>query len=245
MDNLKQKQPAYLTYRGLDMSAEMQISTNSDATINTLEFDAVLAENHSFSSELTEFPVDGLSTVSDHVIQKPDVFSMQVFVSDYGYNYDNVMLAFESLSAGEGIVSSHNAFNTFALLRNLKIGMVPLSIYTNYATYENMLITGIRPSIGVNDSSSIVFDLSFKQIMLVDLEVVETTVFLLTRPKGKNLDKATSKRVRSRRGHGITKMDTKAIQELEKAIDAFKKNNGEVPSKSELRATLAKLGWIS
>ncbi len=226
-DNLEQMMPTWVMYEAHKLSVDQRIAINAVGRVRTLEFDAIFSENYKFSSEATQIPVDSLGVITDHVIQKPEKLSMKVFVTDYGFDYGAVMAAFKTMSADD-LKSNHNTFAMFKELENLKNWATPLSIYTNYKTYENMLLTSVSTSVGVDDSSSLSFDLTFQEMLITEFEVVETNVVVLQRPESTKLSAAMKKKIGKKSG-GVAMVPSsmqQALNDMQRQNDVFLKKLG-------------------
>ena len=64
------------------MALELLFKRKSSGKIGALVLDATITESQSFRNEVTEFPVESGSKISDHVIQSPEEITIEGYVTN-------------------------------------------------------------------------------------------------------------------------------------------------------------------
>jgi len=64
------------------MAIELLFARKSPGKIGSLELDATISEHQSFRNEVTAFPIESGSSISDHVIQAPEEITIDGFVTN-------------------------------------------------------------------------------------------------------------------------------------------------------------------
>lgn len=149
--------------------------------VASVDFDALLEENHEWSNEVSTSPVENGSPVADHIIPNPDKFRCTAMISDssiFGFTDGST----ESLTQ-----------STFNLLRQLHLNREPITVFTKYFQYDDMAISSIGiPRSGVN-GDSLQFSLEF-----VNLRIVNTQTTKVPEGISKKLDKKSTPAVQKK-----------------------------------------------
>lgn len=121
--------------------------------IGTLTLDVTLNEIHNRNSEVTEFPIERGSIISDHVLLRPKTLQIVGFVSDtpvssYGFSLGN-----------------SRASSAFLQLEGLWQLRIPFVVISQLAVYRNMVIEDLR--IPKTNESALRFNCVLKQLNLV------------------------------------------------------------------------------
>lgn len=161
--------------------------------VASFEVDAVLSETHTFEREVTTNEVENGSPIADHIIKRPITLEISAMVTDAPIkglieNYSN---ALDNILGG----SKYTA-DCFGALRLLYERQSVVTIYTEYAAYENMAIQSITLPRAPEDGEALIFT-----IRAVQVRIVETATTTL--PKGMGVKKdgksnATSKATANR-----------------------------------------------
>lgn len=127
-------------------------------------FDATLSENHESTLEITQNPVQGGASLTDHAYAKPKSINLSIMVSD----------CMTSIIEGQFSSGPTKSKQAFQVLHELQAKRVPLSVCTRLTTYTNMLIENIS----IRDDNSTHFclkaDVTMKEVLLPTLST--TTV---------------------------------------------------------------------
>ena len=120
-------------------------------SIGAIELDAVVTETHGAEVEITDFPIETGSTITDHVRRKPLTLAMTVVLSDL-------------TDAGPLPGRSIDLVNQLYLMQSdAKV----LSVYTPARTYDSMLIQSIGVPRDSKSGCGLTLNVSLKQISLV------------------------------------------------------------------------------
>ena len=126
-----------------------------------IELDANLEENHEWSAEITSNPVETGAPISDHIIDQQDKLKIKGFVTD------------APLIASQTIAQISKSQNIFDILYKLIKIKEPITVYTQYKIYNDMVISNIiiprTPGIG----EAIEFEAEFIHIRKVSTQIVE------------------------------------------------------------------------
>lgn len=131
--------------------------------INGLTLDAVLSENNSFTSTVTENPVEDGKTISDNIINDPYKVNMAGIISDTPPN----LLGIGSSTSGS---KSKAAFD---LLVNARDQKQLFNVVTGFKVYQNMAFTNLDSNRDKDTGQSLNFTSSMTQIDKVGSKTVE------------------------------------------------------------------------
>lgn len=109
------------------------------------------AESHSFTSQMTDLPLESGATVSDHVILKPEQLSVHIAITNTGGS-DNF-----------------SAFNQFYEMLNSR---EPVEVITEHWIYTNMVLISFQPNHTAPFKQAYTAECVFKKANLVTLNVV-------------------------------------------------------------------------
>jgi hypothetical protein len=131
-------------------------------------FDAFLKESHTGSVRITDHPVQGGASISDHAYNLPDKLTIEIFVSD-------VMDVLVKNQFSEYTTKSVSAYE---VLRELKEARQPLEINTRLRIYEDMIIENMFITDDYKSRNSLRCSVSFRQIIMAS---VSTEIVVLKR----------------------------------------------------------------
>lgn len=118
--------------------------------------DCVVSIDHKFENEVTEHPVDGKASVSDHVVNKNVTFTVSGVYNTYSVDkYFN-----DSVSAKNRIAE---AYNKLLYLRDSK---VPFRLVSKYAAYNNCVVRSLNIPVAPDDGNTLIFSMEIVQIRL-------------------------------------------------------------------------------
>lgn len=69
------------------MALNYLLSQRTPGKIDTLELDATISEGHEYSNEVTDFPIEEGSDISDHVRRSPERVTLEGFVTNTPVKY--------------------------------------------------------------------------------------------------------------------------------------------------------------
>jgi hypothetical protein len=116
-----------------------------DGRLVTLELDATLSEAHAHTAKVTEFPVETGATISDHVIQAPDVVKLEGVVSNAPLP-SNVKRDAETFDAEAraGAYAQRGEDVYWQFLEAKEAGLL-VTVSTELRAYTSMVIESLEP----------------------------------------------------------------------------------------------------
>ena len=110
------------------------------------------AESHSFTSQMTDIPLESGAVVSDHVIRQPDTLSVSIAMTNTSEDGDN-----------------YSAFDQFYDMLETR---EPVEVITEHWVYNNMVLIGFTPNHSAPYRGAYTAECSFKKANMVTLNVV-------------------------------------------------------------------------
>lgn len=180
-----------------------------DPTFDLLGFDVTISESHPSEAQPTEFPVEGGSVITDHVVQAPDVFSAVVLVTEtptdggfYGDGGDietsitvarylnGVRIPAELALKGVGPLDTSRSLVTEMHERLLKMKKeaVVMTLLTSTIEYSSMILVSVELTREALTRGRGEFTLTFRK-----LETVETATVAAPKPKEPRGEKLKAK----------------------------------------------------
>lgn len=132
-------------------------------SIGSLTFDAVFEESHESDLEVTEFPIETGSMISDHAYMKPLRITIQAGVSD---------TPLRTLPNDIYASDAGRARKAFDLLTQLQLIAEPFTVQTGLKLYKNMVCTSLRSSQDKNSSCAFYFTATLREVVIVSTETV-------------------------------------------------------------------------
>ena len=117
--------------------------------VGVVELDVTISENHTFNSRATQFPVETGGDVTDHIINDPDILTLEGIVSDTPLN----MFSF--------FTRSIDAFNRLVDLHERRI---PVTVVTGLKVYQNMVMTTLDVPRTIETGQSLTFNITLQNI---------------------------------------------------------------------------------
>lgn len=124
-----------------------------------IELDAALDENHEWSAEATGNPVEEGAPVTDHVIEQSDKLTIKGFVSD--------------TPLVGSIPQISRSLEVFDLLYELIKIKEPMTVYTQYRIYDDMVLTNVSIPRSAGVGEAIEFNAEFIHIRKVATQMVD------------------------------------------------------------------------
>lgn len=160
---------------------------NSRRVLDTLVLDASLSEVHESDADVTEFPVEEGSDISDNVRQKPKDLQVEALISDFHLSNEG-----RSQASSGGPPSSQRplagakgeAKNTLAKLEDYQAKGTLIDVETGLKSYRNMVIKSIRTPRDRNLKNGIKCTILLKCIIIAKSQSV---VIKQSTPKGQGV----------------------------------------------------------
>jgi len=148
-----------------------------------LQIDTTLSEDHSYSNNITNYPVEKGADICDHVKSQPERLTIECITSNTPVkfisenvrdfiiqdNSNRAKLAFDTLLSYAGYVPSKQVGVDAKKIAEAKI----LTIVTRYKVYNNMIISSISFPRNASTGDALNYTIEFKKISI--LEVSSTT----------------------------------------------------------------------
>lgn len=143
--------------------AALLFPTPKDPTkIGQIEVDVMVSSELTYSSDVTENPVEDGFPVHDHVVCQPIRLSMVVLVSPLPVTW------YEKFGVDVGRID-----DTVSKLEQIYKERQPITIITNEKTYENMVMTECKISKNKEDGKALKVPLEFLQIRKVEVKTAD------------------------------------------------------------------------
>lgn len=139
--------------------------------IGELLVDATLSEKHSFTVEVTDFPVERGANIADHRRPKPDQVQIEGVVSNTPIK-----------AAPLPLDSEHAGQRAFDYLKRLRDSAELIDIITNIDLYEDMSLIDAQMPRDVKTGDAFQFTATFKRIRIVENK---TALVVTAAPNGK------------------------------------------------------------
>jgi len=146
-------QPVTITYNITDVSKYKFLI---DVTLNL---------THNNSCEVTDFPIEDGSSISDHVINKPRTISLTGIVSDYKYQLFPISFPFSTDDK-----PSKKVYDIFQEIFQKKF---LVEIDTGLEVYNNMIIESMSFPRSAETQEALEFTINLKELVFVNSELTE------------------------------------------------------------------------
>lgn len=121
------------------------------SSVGGVVLDATVSEDHSFSSRVTNFPVEGGRIISDHIINDPDRLTITGIVTD------------TPLSIFPSFNRSIEAFNQ---LINIHRRRERISVVTGINIYTDMVMTSFQVPRNIQSGQSLSFVIELQKVII-------------------------------------------------------------------------------
>lgn len=165
------------------------LNQKSPGKIDVLELDATVSDTHEYTNELTNFPVEEGSDITDHIRRHPERVTIEGFVTNAPVKYFGVEGKVQNQYLGDqaGTNDQSRASSAFDKLLELA-GYDPagksnpqtsgkrtaqiVSIVTGLREYSNMVMTRLNIPRNSQTGESLRFTAEFVRIIRVQTELV-------------------------------------------------------------------------
>ena len=157
---------------------------DAKARLGELVVDAFLKETHTFSSEVTEHPVESGIAIVDHVNNKPFCLSIDGIISNTPMSLVG-LTAFDSMTRYFEGENNDFALIAFEKIEDLFAKREPITIATSLKTYHKMVFESLSVERGGGAHESLHFTCSAKQIRLAHQKRIKIPEPKVSRAKPK------------------------------------------------------------
>jgi hypothetical protein len=165
------------------MAIELLFGRKSPGKVGNLELDAMLTERQSFANDVTNFPIESGSSISDHVIQAPEEVEVEGFVTNTPIEFisglrsgqeDRVLNAYLMLLEIAGYKSPGKAYRfnkleTVAEDEQYRPEFKLVEILTGLRLYTDMALIKLDIPRDAKTGDTIKFTALFRKVNTVEL----------------------------------------------------------------------------
>jgi len=127
----------------------------SDFGIVSVVVDAMVTENHSYTAQMTEYPIEDGSEISDHVVQKPDSLTINGVISN------------SPIYIGPGFLSFNRVMDGYTSLWAMKTAGLPVDIVTGIKIYQKMIIESFVIDRNAQNGQALEFTMQCREAKIV------------------------------------------------------------------------------
>lgn len=141
----------------------ISILSKFSPSIGALVLDATITESHGFSAEVTDYPVEKGSNISENRNILPRVLTIDGVISSAPTSLVQISGPNAPLSVPDGFRSLEDLFDSDDLI----------SVVTKLKTYESMLITSLTVPRSSEQGEAVFFSMELRQIRFVNTQRVD------------------------------------------------------------------------
>lgn len=120
-------------------------------SVGSIELDVTLREDHKYNSRVTTYPIEEGSTLSDHIINEPDIVVLEGIVTDTPLGF--LSLFNRSVDTFNRLIQIHERREIVTLVTGLKV-------------YPNMTITNLEVPREVRTGQSLRFIIELQEVII-------------------------------------------------------------------------------
>lgn len=155
------------------MAVKLQFAFTEGTSLEAIVMDATLTETHSFTADVTEFPVEKGSAVTDNVRKKPDGLRIDGFVSDFPLQSNIVQQLAAGAFTQKPTAELRRSQQVLDKLIQLQGKGVTITVTTGIRTYRNMVINSVIVNRDKSTAQGIRMDINMREIQVVETQTVE------------------------------------------------------------------------
>lgn len=133
-------------------------STGLPTQIGLITLDVTIEETHDRRAEPTDFPIEGGSSISDHVRLQPNKLTVSGFITDTPLLLND--LGLQGVGLGRA-----RAATAFQLLESMFEARLPFTVVSQLRVYQNMVIESL--SVPKTRESALRFRVTMQELKLV------------------------------------------------------------------------------
>jgi hypothetical protein len=170
------------------MAVELLFGRRSPGKIGSITLDATLSERQVFRNEVTSFPIESGSNISDHVFRNPEEIEMTGFITNTPIKFlsgirssgeDLILDAYLTLLSIAGYQYPEQAYN-FNILTDIvdttnKNVLQLVDILSSMRIYTNMALVNLDIPRDAKSGDSMRFNVLFRKVNIVELVSVPST----------------------------------------------------------------------
>lgn len=173
----------------LDVGSSFTSFENSTISI---DLDVTQDEAHEWTNDVTLYPVEEGSQISDHIRPMPDKVTITGWITDAPINDTEIEQYNQASDDGSAELPSR-VFTTFGLLHDLRDSRELITLYTRHKVYTNMALQSCNIPRNGAMGEALNFTLTFVNVRIVSTQTVDVPAGI-----SKKLDKKTGAAVQKK-----------------------------------------------
>lgn len=137
-----------------------------------LVFEVIKEAQHKFDSEVTQYPVENNSDITDHIVNKNGSFSVSLMFSNA--NHGDKTSTVTEIKANAGTIRTEK--QTYELLTKLRTDRKLVKLRTPLSTYQDLVITSLSFPKGISEGIALHVDITFEAVRKVSTKTEVVTV---------------------------------------------------------------------
>jgi hypothetical protein len=203
--------------------------------ITEIPMDACISRNYDFRAQVTQFPIETGSTVTDHVHLQPDELTLEGMVSNVPVTEVPTVLDLRGdAQASPGATAGGRAQQAYDALLTVFRKRLPLTVFTEHNIYEDMILESLSIPKDRVTGDSLKFSASLKKIYTVKTLTASLPTDVVARLK--------RRRKKTKKAGDLTRETYR--DRVAREAEAGKKSSKEATAKAQSTAlaTTAALG---
>lgn len=203
------------------MALKIQFAFKEGNKLETIVVDAAVNEGHSFAADITDFPVEEGSNVSDNVRAKPAMLRIEAFVSDFPLTNEGRSQVSSGGVNNRPAARQNRSKDVLEQLIRLRDEGILVTVETGIRRYQNMVLQNIDMPRDKSLKAGLRLTLMFKEVRIVETQQVK-----LEKPREKKGEKKKDdgpKTGKKTDGEEKGSYAVKVGKSINKGIEAIKK----------------------
>ena len=118
--------------------------------------DCVVSITHKFENEVTEHPIDGKASISDHVVNRNVTITLSGIYNTYAIQkYKN-----------DSVSSTNRVAEAYRKLLDLRNSRTPFSVVSKYDVYNDCVVKSLSIPVAPDDGNTLIFNMDVVQVRL-------------------------------------------------------------------------------
>lgn len=139
-------------------------NTTLESDLISIDLDVVQDEIHEWTNDVTQFPVETGSPITDHIQPQPDRITISGIMSNSAIG----KVAMDELNSGDDRIQT-----AFDALLKLKEDRILVTVYTRFKIYDDMAIKSCNIPRNAQSGDSINFKMEFVKVRLVETQTID------------------------------------------------------------------------
>lgn len=193
-------------------SNDFVTQTDANGNLFSLDLDVTQDEIHEWDNEVTQYPVEIGSQITDHIQPMPDRITISGIISNSSIGE----VALGKINNGDDLVQ-----DAFDLLRKLMDDRILLTVYTRYKVYTDMALKSCNIPADAAIGDSIKFKMEFVNVRLVNTQTIDVPDGISKKLDKKEGGRAGSIAKKTEPQQAAGKTEPKEVERPSSALKAF------------------------